>query len=171
MTRLAKLQLIGPFVLAITIIAAEIAAYLLALKPSSAAAWYLNIEIFGIFQRSHYVLNNTFDVPYFQLLFVAIPMLMLSCLGVISRRQFLIAGASHFSFIYAFFIAYTWYIVGMPSLQAASLAQAQYSSVLSLSALNVSARPQVIVMLVLFFASLLSFAGSQIHYARAVRQT
>lgn len=171
MNRLAKLQLFGPFVLSITIIGAELAAYLLAMKPSSMVAWYLNMEIFGVFQRSYYVLNQLFGVAYFQLLFVAIPMLLLVSIAVASRRPFLIAGVSHIGFIYAFFLAYTWYIFGLPSMPAASLAQSQYTSVMSWSHLSLIARPQVLILMALLVTSLLSLAGSHVHYLRAVRNS
>ena len=81
MSKLAKLQLIGPFVLACTIIAAELATYLLAWMPSSELAWYLNLEVFGVFQRSHYILSERFSVPYFQMLFIAAPIMLLACGG------------------------------------------------------------------------------------------
>jgi hypothetical protein len=171
MTRLAKLQLIGPIVLAMTIIAAELAAYLLALKPSSVAIWYLNIEVFGIFQRSHYVLSDQYGVPYLQLLFVALPLLVLAAIGFASRQQLLIALNSHFSFVYACFVTYTWYLVGAPSQPAASLAQSPYTTMLSLSTLDLSAKPQVVVMVALLAAAAISFASSHIHYFHAIRQS
>jgi len=171
MNRLAKLQLFGPFVLAITIIAAELAAYLLAAKPSSTLAWYLNIEIFGMFQRSHSVLGNFFGVQYLQLTFVAIPMLALCALSLACRHRLVIAITSHLSFIYACFVAYTWFLIGSPSLHAASLAQSQIVSIVNLPTLNLPAGPQLAVMLMLLVTSLLSFAGSHVHYLRALRQT
>ena len=170
MNRLAKLQLFGPIVLAMTIVAAELATQLLALKPSSMLAWYLNIEIFGMFQRSHYVLGNFFGVPYLQLAFVAIPLLLLCSIGLVVRRPLVIAITSHFGFVYACFVAYTWFLVGTPSLQAASLTQSQIVSVVSLSASNLPTGPQLAVMLALLVTSLLSFAGSHVHYLRAVCQ-
>ena len=95
MSRLTKLQLIGPLVLGCTIIAAELATYLLAWMPSSEFAWYLNLEVFGVFQRSHYMLSNHFVVPYFQLLFVAAPIMLLTCSGFAFRLRFPIAAASN----------------------------------------------------------------------------
>src|SRR5262245_4538351 len=143
MTRLAKLQLIGPLVLAAAIAGAELSAYMLGLKPSSIAIWYLNIEIFGIFQRSHYVLHDLYGVAYFQLLFVAIPLLVLAVIAWVSRQQLVTALTSHFAFIYACFVTYTWFLVGTPSQPAASLSQSPYATMLNLSSFDLSAKPQI----------------------------
>ena len=115
MSRLAKLQLIGPLVIAFAIVAEEFATYLLAWNPSSEFAWYLNLKLFGIFQRSHYILSDHFGTPYFQLLFVAAPILLLALCGFAFRLRLPIAAASNLSFVYAFFLAYAWYSIETPS--------------------------------------------------------
>src|SRR5262245_33400350 len=125
MTKLAKLQLIGPLVLALAIVLAELAAQFLATFPASTFAWYLTLEVFGIFQRSHYVLSDAFDVPFFQLLFVAMPLMALAGAAMWTRRSILIAATSHLGFIYACFVGYTWHLVTTPSLRAASLTTSQ----------------------------------------------
>jgi len=171
MTKLAKLQLIGPLVLFLVIAAKELATCALAWYPSSATAWYLNLKLFGVFQRSHYMLSDHFSIPYFQLLFVAIPILLLACIGVGLRRRFPIALASNLSFTYAFFLAYAWRAVETPSLQAASLTELGYSSMLNLSAFSLSSGPHMYVLTALFIPSLLSFAASHVVYLHAVRKT
>jgi hypothetical protein len=170
MNRLAKLQLIGPFVLSCTVIAAEAAAHALALKPSSVVAWYLNIEIFGIFQRSHYVLSDKLNLPYFQLLLVAVPILLLAGAGAVCRRPLMVAVASNLSLIYALFLAYAWHLVETPALVAASLGSSQIYSALSWSAFTLSSGPHGLVLMAMLIPALLSFAVSHLVYIRAVRR-
>src|SRR5262245_48279000 len=100
MMRLAKLQLIGPVALFVAIAASEAAVYGLAQSPSSQALWYVNIELFGAFQRSHYLLSPYLDVHYLQLLAVALPLLAVALVGYALRHQFLLAIASNLSFVY-----------------------------------------------------------------------
>ena len=52
MNRLAKLQLIGPIFLFAAVLAAEVAAWALSMFPSSEALWYVNLGLFGLFQRN-----------------------------------------------------------------------------------------------------------------------
>src|SRR5262245_26192603 len=99
MMRLAKLQLIGPVALFVAIAAAEAAAYGLAQSPSSQTLWYVNIEVFGVFQRSHYHLSNYVDVQYLQLFAVALPLLCAGLVGYAVRQQLLLAVASNLSFV------------------------------------------------------------------------
>jgi len=169
MTRLAKLQLIGPLVLAFTIIAEELATYLLACNPSSEFAWYLNLNLFGIFQRSHSVLSEHFGGPYLQLIYVAAPILLLASGGYAFRLRLPVAVASNLSFAYAFFLAYAWYRAAVPSQQAASLGATGYDSVMNLSAVNWTSGPHVYVLAALLIPSVFSFAASHLLYLRAVR--
>src|SRR5262245_49512114 len=67
MRRLQNLQLIGPVTLFCAVAAAEGAVYGLARAPSSEMWWYINIQLFGAFQRSHYLLNGYLDLQYLQL--------------------------------------------------------------------------------------------------------
>lgn len=169
MTRLAKLQIIGPIVLALTIAAEEIAAGMLAWKPSSEFAWYLNLHVFGIFQRSHYMLSEYFGVPYFQLLFIALPIVLLASTGIGLRARLPVAVASNLSFAYAFFLAYSWYGTQAPAPRAASLGDTAYDSVFNLSALNLTLGPHVYVLAALIIPALFSAAASHLMYFRAVR--
>ena len=169
MSKLAKLQLIGPVVLALAIVAAELAACFLAWKPSSAFAWYVNLELFGIFQRGHSVLGSNFNAPYLQLWLVAVPMLFLSLGGFALRSRLPIALASNLSFAYAFFLTYSWYGTRLPAPQSASLASEAYDTAFSFSALNLTFGPHVFVLAVLLIPSLLSTTCSHLVYVRAVR--
>jgi hypothetical protein len=170
MNKLAKLQLIGPVLLACTIIAAELATNLLGWMPSSKFAWYLNLEVFGVFQRSHYLLSDYVVVPYFQLLFVATPIVILACSGYAFRMRLAVAAASNLSCVYVFFLAYIWQKVGTPPLQAASLDGAASDSAFNLSALSLTFGPQTYILTALLATSLLSFTASHALYLGSVRK-
>lgn len=170
MSKLAKLQLIGPLVLALAIGAAELAACILAWKPSSAFVWYLNLELFGIFQHSHSMLSSAFSVPYFQLLFVAGPILILALGGFAFHSRLPVAIASNLSFAYAFFLAYAWYGIRLPAPQAASLSGAAYESVFNISAVSLTFGPHACVLATLLVASMLSTTASHVQYLRVIRQ-
>jgi hypothetical protein len=170
MAKLAKLQLIGPLVVACTIIAAELATNLLAWMPSSTFAWYLNLEVFGVFQRSHYLLSGHTGVPYFQLLFISVPIMILACGGFALHQRFPIAAASNLSFVYVFFLVYTWQRVGTPPLQAASLTGAVSDSAFNVSGITLTFGPQVYVLIALLISSLFSFAATQVTYLVSIRK-
>ena len=170
MGKIAKLQVVGPLFLIIAIVAAELSTYGLALRPTSEIAWYINLQVFSIFQRSHYVLSDHFTIPYFQLLFVAAPLLSLTCFGLVWRRMLFVAIASNLSLIYVCFLAYAWHMVETPSLRAASLAQSTDFPATSLFAISFSSGPHIYVLIALLVASLLSFSISHFLYFRAVRQ-
>lgn len=167
---LAKSQLVGPLVVAAMIAAAEAAAFALAQKPSWGFAWYLNLEVFGLFQRSHYVLSDRFAIPYFQFFGVALPILFLACIGAMQRRPLMIAAASNLSLIYALFLACAWHLVETPALVAASLDSSRLYAALSWSALTLSSGPHVLVLLAMLIPCLYSSVASHLFYLRAVRQ-
>jgi hypothetical protein len=168
--RSAKSQLVGPIVVAVLIASAEAAAYALAEHPSSAFAWYLNLEVFGLFQRSHYVLSDRLAVPYLQLFGVALPILLLACVGAMLRRQLMVATASNLSLIYALFVAYAWHLVETPALAAASLESSRIYAALSWSALTLSSGPHVLVLLAMLIPCVYSSAASHLFYLRARRR-
>jgi hypothetical protein len=171
MTRLAKLQLAGPLALAFTIAAEELATYWLVRNPSSEFAWYLNLNFFGAFQRSHNILSYLYNVPYFQLLFVAAPILFLACGGLGLGHRLAVAVASNLSFAYAFFLAYATAKIESPAQQAASLTGAAHDSVFNLSVLNPTIGPWNFVLIALVIPTMLSFVASHLQYIRAVRET
>jgi hypothetical protein len=169
MVRLAKLQLIGPIVLALAIGAEELATVLLAWKPSSAFAWYLNLELFGIFQHSHSMLSGHFDLPYLQLMLVAAPILAMALVGQALHARLPVAIAANLSFAYAFFLAYSWYSIRMPASQAASLDGSVFGQSFSMTGLNLTFGPHVCVLAALLIPSLLSSTASHLTYLRAMR--
>ena len=169
MTGLAKLQIVGPIVISAVILAEELAAYALGVKPSSEFLWYLNLQLFSIFQKSHYVFSGHFAFPYFQLLFVAVPLLLLTLFGLAFRRALLLAVASNLSLVYSCFLAYAWHTVESPSQQAASLAGLLPFTTLNLSAQTLPAGPHAYVLMALLIPTLLSFTASHVMYIRAAR--
>src|SRR6266446_616805 len=110
MPRHARLQIIGPTTLFLALLGAESAAYALGLYPSSQMLWSINLRLFGIFQKSHYLLSNFVNVAYFQILFVGLPLFVTAWYGLIFKRQLAIAIASSLSFIYVWFILCAWYV-------------------------------------------------------------
>src|SRR6266853_5284318 len=100
MTRLAKLQLVGPVALFGMVLGAEVAAWALVYSPSSELLWYLNLKWFAAFQRSHYTLSGFFGMHYLQLLAIGLPLLLLALLGYAYQRRFPLAAASNLSFVY-----------------------------------------------------------------------
>jgi hypothetical protein len=157
MNPLAKLQLVGPVALFCAVAAAEGAAYALAQAPSWELLWYINLQVFGSFQKSHYVLSNYVDLSYFQLFGVALPLLGLALIGLAAKRQLLLAISSNLSLVYAAFLLYAWHnVVSAP--RAASLAD-----------VGAPSGPDFYMFSILLGASLLSFVISHVIYLGAVR--
>jgi len=169
MTRLARLQIVGPSVLVAMIVIEELAAYFLAWKPSSELAWYLNLQIFSVFQRGHTVLNQNYNIAYLQLLYIAAPIMALTLGGHVLRNRLALALASNLSFAYVFFLICAWLKAPMPSAQAASLFDAPLGTALHLWNFNLTFGPHLYVLLVLLIPSLVSSATSHLIYLRAVR--
>jgi hypothetical protein len=156
MSRFAKLQLIGPVMLFLMVLAAEAAAWALAKMPSSELLWYLNLRWFAAFQRSHYILNDFTSLSYFQLFGIALPLILIAVAGWLLRRQFLLAAASNLSVVYAGFLVFAWSgVAGTP--KAASLVL-----------INVQSRPDHYLFFALIVGSLLSFCISHVLYLRRV---
>jgi hypothetical protein len=163
MKRLAKLQSIGPVCLFVAVLGAEGAAWALPYSPSSEILWFVNVQTFGIFQKSYYLLSSHVSIQYLQLLIV-MPMFMIACLGLVFEYRPLLFVASNLSFLYVTFLAYAWYLVESPP-QAASLAQASYHPAI----MNMPSGPDLYMFMALLAATLPSFAASHIVYFRAVR--
>src|SRR5215208_7016950 len=108
MTRLAKLQVLGPLALLLTVATAEISAYALSYHPSSELLWFLNLKVFLIFQRAHYVVGDVLTTPGAQFFFVALPIFSLACYGMIRKRTLPLALGSNFSFAYAALLLVWW---------------------------------------------------------------
>src|ERR1700739_1905998 len=101
MNRLVKLQFLGPFALFGATLSAELAARALAYAPSSEFLWFVNLRMFGIFQRSYYLLSDLVSIQGFQLFNIALPIFLLACYGLFAGRRFPLALASNLSLGYS----------------------------------------------------------------------
>jgi hypothetical protein len=104
MNRLFKLQFLGPFALFVTALCAELAARALQYAPSSELLWFINLRIFGIFQRSHAMLSAFVAIDGFQFFGLALPIFLLACLGLTTRSRLPFTVATHLSVAYAGFL-------------------------------------------------------------------
>jgi hypothetical protein len=163
MTRLAKLQVVGPVCLFVAVLGAEGAAWALSHSPSSEILWFVNLRVFGIFQRSYYLLSSHVGIQYLQF-FIVMPMFVTACLGLVFNCRPLLPLASNLSFLYVAFLAYAWYLVESPP-QAASLVKTSYHSAI----LTMPSGSDLCMFIALLAATLPSFAASHIAYFRAVR--
>jgi hypothetical protein len=109
MSWLAVLQFVGPGVIFTGVSAAEFAAYALGRFPSSPTLWYINLELFGVFQKSHEHIGAFISIANSELLLIAIPLSALALVGGFFRISLLVALASNLSCLYASFLAYVWY--------------------------------------------------------------
>jgi hypothetical protein len=156
MKRIAKLQFIGPAVLFSAVLAAEGSAYALAYAPTSETLWAVNLTWFEIFQRSHYVLTEISDIPYFQLLYIALPIFALASYGLLFSRRLALAAASNLSLVYTCFLIFAW-LAYEPAVQSASL-----------GAVSLPFGPDLLLCIALLGFSLLSVVASHIAYLREV---
>src|SRR5437763_7186623 len=109
MNRLFKLQFLGPLALFATTLCAELAAHALQYAPSSELLWFINLRMFGIFQRSYVMLLDLREVvsidelPYLGL---ALPIFVfvLACLGLAAKSRLPLTVATHLSVVYAGFL-------------------------------------------------------------------
>jgi hypothetical protein len=147
MSRPAGLQIIGPVTIFAALLAAEIAAYALALYPSSQALWSINLRLFSIFRTGDYVLSSHIDITYLQITFIGLPLFATSCYGFFFNRRLALAIASSLAFIYVSFLSCAWYVDGHAWHQASF----------------------VVMGVPLLGASLLSFVVSHMAYLRACR--
>ena len=127
MIRLFKFQFLGPLVLFLATLSAELAAQGLAYKPSSATLWYLNLEVFGLFQRSHSALAGYVNIDGLQLFGIALPIFALACVGLLMRSRLPLAISAQFSVGYAIFLLLSWQGPAPSSVQASLLAMAASS--------------------------------------------
>jgi hypothetical protein len=157
MLRHAKLQMIGPATVFAMLLAAESAAYALALHPSSPMLWSLNLQLFGIFQKGHYLLSSQIDVAYVQIAGIGAPLLLSACYGLLFKRPLALAAASSLSFIYVAFLLCAAYVCDESWRQAPSAFARSLAG------------PGVAVVGLLLGASLLSLIVSHMSYLRACR--
>ncbi len=157
MNRLFKLQFLGPLALFVATLAAELAARALSCAPGSEFLWFVNLRMFGIFQRSYGALSEFVAIDGFQLFGIALPIFLLACLGLAARSRFPLALASHLSFAYAAFLLLSWQTPGVTT-QA------------SLGPIAVPQGAGLYVLAGVLGTCLLSFAVSHMIYLRAVRE-
>ena len=157
MGRLFKLQFLGPMALFVVTLTAELAVQALAYAPSSEFLWFVNLRMFGIFQRSYYVLSEVVSVQGFQLFCIALPIFLLACYGLAARRRLPLALASNLSFGYAALLLVSWQSPGAPTTQA------------SLGFVAVPSGAGFYVLTVILGTSLLSFAVSHLLFLGAAR--
>lgn len=156
MNRLFKLQFIGPCVLFAATLGAELAVQALQYAPSSELLWFLNLRVFGIFQRSHALLDGLVGIDAFQLFGVALPLFLLACLGLAVKARPAFTIATHLSVGYATFLLYAWQS-GAPTTAQASLGP-----------IAVPIGAGLYVMTTILGACLLSFAITHLLYFQAV---
>jgi hypothetical protein len=157
MNRLFKLQFLGPLALFAATLCAELAARALEYAPSSELLWFINLRMFGIFQRSDAVLSYFLPIDGFQLFGLALPIFVLACFGLVAKSRPLFTVATHLSAAYALFLVISWH-VGVPTVAQASL-----------GAVAVPSGGEY-VMATILGSCLLSFAITHLLYLRAVRE-
>jgi hypothetical protein len=158
MKRLFKLQFLGPLALFVTTLSAEIAARALEYAPSSEFLWFVNLRMFGIFQRSYAALSEVVAVQGFQLFGVALPIFALACFGLFAKSRLPLALATHLSFACAALLVLFWQSPGPPTAQA------------SLVGIAVPSGAGLYVLGSILGTCLLSFAISHLLYIRAARE-
>jgi len=113
MNRLFKLQFLGPFALFAATLCAELAARALQYAPSSELLWFINLRMFGIFQRSYAMLLNLSEVipiDGFRYFGIALPIFVfvLACFGLAAQSRLPLTVATHLSAAYAGFLVLSW---------------------------------------------------------------
>ena len=158
MNRLFKLQFLGPLALFVATLSAEIAARALEYAPSSKILWFINLQMFGIFQRSYVMFSEFVAIDGFQLFGIALPIFALACLGLAARSRLPLAAATHLSVGYTALLVLSWQR-GLPSTTQASLGP-----------IAVPTGAGFCVLATIAGACLLSFVLSHLVYLHAVRE-
>jgi len=166
MNRLFKLQFLGPLALFATALCAELAARALQYAPSSELLWFINLRMFGIFQRSYAMLLNLSEVipiDGFQYFGLALPtfVFLLASFGLAAKSRLPFTVATHLSAVYAGFLVLSWQ-AGVPTIKHASLGP--------LGPIAVPSGPGLYVMATIVGTCLLSFAITHLLYFQAVRR-
>ncbi len=158
MNPLFKLQFLGPLALFVTTLCAELAARAHVYAPGSEFLWFVNLRMFGIFQRSYAALSEVVDVEGFQLFGIALPIFALACFGLFMKSRLPLALATHLSFGCAGLLVLFWQTPGPPTTQA------------SLVGIAVPSGAGLYVLSSIMGTCLLSFAISHLLYIRAARE-
>src|SRR3954469_14339941 len=162
MNRLYKLQFLGPFALFAAALCAELAARALQYAPTSELLWFINLRMFGIFQRSYAMMLNLSEVipiDGFQYFGLALPtfVFVLACLGLAAKSRLPFTVATHLSVAYAGFLVLSWQ-AGVPTVKQASLGPIAVPSGVGLY-----------VLATILGTCLLSFANTHLFYFLAAR--
>src|SRR5690349_22550927 len=108
MDRIFKLQFLGPLALFVATLCAELAACGLEYAPGSEFLWFVNLRMFGIFQRSFALLSEVIPISGFQLFGIALPIFALASFGLFAKSRLPLALATHLSAAYAAFLVISW---------------------------------------------------------------
>lgn len=119
--RAHRLQIVGPFLIFAVVLAAEAAAYALALSPSSSLLWYLNLEVFSLLRKSRLIVSDYCSLPFAQFILAAGPIAVIGMFGLALRNNLCMAISSNLSFVFAAFLGYGWYAWSSHGHHAASL--------------------------------------------------
>jgi hypothetical protein len=158
MNRLFKLQFLGPLALFVATLCAELAARALEYAPNSEFLWFVNLRMFGIFQRSYAALSELVALDGFQLYGIALPIFVLACFGLVAKSRLPLALATHLSFACAALLVLFWQTPGPPTTQA------------SLVGIAIPSGAGLYVLGSILGTCLLSFTLSHLLYFRAVRE-
>jgi hypothetical protein len=158
MNRLFKLQFLGPFALFAATLCAELATRALQYAPSSGFLWFINLKVFGIFQRSHALLSWFVAMDGFQLFGLALPIFLLACLGLATKSRLPFTVSTHLSVVYAGFLVLAWQ-TGTPTIKQASLVP-----------IAIPSGPGLYLLATILGTCIMSFAVTHLLYLRAVRE-
>lgn len=163
MNRLTRLQIIGPLTLLAALATAESAAWALSLSPTSEWLWFINLKIFGLFQKSYYLIGETISFPYAQLTIV-FALAAAAIAGAVFRKRLLLSLASNLSF---FFVCATGYAAA--TMDSFSPAAAMNAAAIAPARTVLPHGTDAWVLLALLAATLPSFVVSHLIYLRAAR--
>jgi hypothetical protein len=136
---------------------AELAVRALEYAPGSEFLWFVNLRMFGIFQRSYYMLSGVVSIEGFQLFGIALPIFLLACYGLVAGRRLPLALASNLSFMFAAFLLLSWQSPG------------QSNTLASLGFIAVASGAGFFVLTGILGTCLVSLAISHLLYLRAAR--
>ncbi|MEW6641875.1 MAG: hypothetical protein AB1586_15330 [Pseudomonadota bacterium] len=158
MTKLARIQLVGPCTLLAAIIAADAAAYALAQSPSSSFLWYLNLDVFNVFRKSRAALDLG-GLPFAQALLIAGPIALIGLAGAAFQKNLCLAISSNLTLVFAAFAVYSWLTWG----------RAGETKSASLALIATPSGGTTTMLAVLALTSTASFVTSHLLYFLAMR--
>jgi hypothetical protein len=139
-----KLQIAGPLLLIALIMSGEVAGHALSTWPASSLLWYLDLEVFPPFPyEPKFIVNGLGPDGVLKSIWLAGALFSLICIGTILKARLPIAIASNISFIFAAVALYQTLSVDF-------------------------VRPSVILMIGVFFATIISSSQSHRAYWREI---